>query len=184
MTTIVARSDRVDRPDAADVMAAAGGDLAAFERLVRSMQAHVWRYVLHLVGDPGLAEDVTQEVLWRVHRKLGTLRDPELFVPWLLSMARNAAYDAGRVRRRRPVHLVEDGALVESRTVADPHVAVEMRDARARLDSDLREAVVLVGMIGFTYDEAAETIGVPAGTVKSRVFRARRMLVEMLDHVV
>ncbi len=55
------------------------------------MHGHVWRYVVHLLGDPVLAQDVSQEVFIRVHRKLGTLRDPDRFVPWLMTIARNAA---------------------------------------------------------------------------------------------
>lgn len=170
----------MDGPDAADVVAAASGDVAAFERLVRAMQGPVWRYVVHLVGDHSLAEDVSQEVFLRVHRKLHTLRDPERFVPWLLATARNAAFDASRYRKRRPVELVGDRDVWSSRDAQDPHISLEVWDALARLDDQLRESVVLVGMIGLTYHEAADAIGVPEGTVKSRTFRARKLLVEML----
>lgn len=170
----------MDGPDAADVVAAASGDIAAFERLVRQMQGPVWRYVVHLVGDHSLAEDVSQEVFLRVHRKLHTLRDPERFVPWLLATARNAAFDAGRYRKRRPVELVGDRDVWSSDSAQDPHISLEVWDALARLDDQLRESVVLVGMIGLTYQEAADAIGVPEGTVKSRTFRARKLLVEML----
>ena len=170
----------MDRPDAADVVAAAAGDVAAFERLVIAIQGRVWRYLVHLVGDRGLAEDLAQEVLIRVHRKLPTLRDPEGFTSWVLVVARNAAYDAGRAKVRRPLTLVADPDADLRQTQGDPHLAVEVRDLLERLDPDLREAVVLVGMIGLSYREAAETIGIPEGTVKSRVFRARQTLGEML----
>jgi RNA polymerase sigma-70 factor (ECF subfamily) len=123
---------------------------------------------------------VAQEVFLRVHRKLHTLRDPERFVPWLLATARNAAFDAGRHRKRRPVELVGDRDEWTSENAQDPHLSVEVWDALARLDDPLREAVVLVGMIGLTYHEAADAIGVPEGTVKSRAFRARKLLMEML----
>jgi RNA polymerase sigma factor (sigma-70 family) len=169
----------MDAPDVADVVAAASGDVAAFERLVRHMQGAVWRYVVHLVGDRAMAEDISQEVFLRAHRKLHTLQDPERFVPWLLATARNAAYDAGRYKKRRPVELLGD-RQPDASDVRDPHVAVEVRDALERLDETLRESLVLVGMIGLTYQEAAEAIGVPEGTVKSRTFRARKILIEML----
>lgn len=81
----------MDRPDAADVEAAAAGDVVAFERLVGAMHGHVWRYVVHLLGDPVLAQDVSQEVFIRVHRKLGTLRNPDRFVPWLISSTESSA---------------------------------------------------------------------------------------------
>lgn len=175
-------SDSLDRPDAGDVVAAAAGDDAAFERLVISIQGRVWRYLVHLVGDRALAEDLAQEVLIRVYRKLGTLRNPEGFTSWVLVVARNAAYDAGRAKKRRPLHLVPDPDADLQQSQGDPHLAAEVDDALDRLDPDLREAVVLVGMIGLTYREAAETIGVPEGTVKSRVFRARQALHEMLGN--
>lgn len=170
----------MDGPDAADVVAAASGDVAAFERLVRQTQGPVWRYVVHLIGDRALAEDVSQEVFLRTHRKLHTLEDPERFMAWLLAMARNAAYDAGRYRKRRPVELVGDRDL-ESTRDGDPHIEVEIRDALDRIDESLREALVLVAVIGLTYLEVAEITGVPAGTVKSRVFRARKQLAGMLQ---
>lgn len=171
----------MDRPDAADVEAAARGDDAAFERIVRAIQGHVWRYVVHLLGDAALAEDVVQEVFLRVHRQLRTLRDPARFVPWLLAIARNASYDAGRARRRRPLELVGDGEIPTMAQSPDPHLAFEVHDALRRLDPDLHEAIVLVCLAGFSYDEAAEVIGTPAGTVKSRVFRARKRLMVLLD---
>lgn len=171
----------MDGPDAADVVAAASGDVIAFERLVRNMQGPLWRYVVHLVGDPGLAEDITQEVFLRVHRKLHTLQDPERFVPWMFATARNAAYDAGRYKKRRPVELVGDRELGSSPDTGDPHLAMEVRDALDRIDETLREALVLVSMIGLTYQEAAEITRVPEGTVKSRAFRARRLLMTMLQ---
>ncbi len=171
----------MDQPDAADVEAAAGGDTAAFERLFRSEHGRVWRYVVHLIGDAALAEDISQEVFLRAHRKLGTLRNPQRFVPWLLSIARNAAYDAGRSRQRRPLDLLGDRDITAVRHSPDPHIAMEVHDSLAALEESLREALVIVGMLGYSYQEAAEIIGVPEGTVKSRVFRARRRLLELLD---
>lgn len=170
----------MDGPDAADVVAAAAGDSDAFERIVRQMQGPVWRYVVHLVGDHALAEDISQEVFLRVHRKLHTLKDPERFVAWLLATARNAAFDAGRYQKRRPLELVGDREVWSPQHVHDPHLSLEVWDALGRLDHQLRESVVLIGMIGLTYEEAAEAIGVPEGTVKSRTFRARKLLMEML----
>lgn len=169
----------MDHPDVADVLAAAAGDVAAFERIVRVMQGPVWRYITHLLGDRALAEDVSQEVFTRTYRKLHTLRDPERFVPWLFTAARNGAYDASRSRRRRPLELIGDREL-PILDVGDPHLGMEVREALEELDSELREVVVLIGMLGLSYGEAAVTIGVPEGTVKSRMFRARRVLMDVL----
>ena len=175
-----ARSRKVDQPDVADVVAAASGDLAAFDRLVRTMQGRVWRYIIHIVGDHSLAEDLAQEVFLRMHRKLHTLRDPERFVSWLLSMARNAAFDAGRSGRRHPLHLIGDDVLPETGPSPDPHLRFEVFEALQSLDDELREAVVLVAVSGFSYQEAAGAIGIPEGTVKSRVFRGRKQLIALL----
>lgn len=171
----------MESPDVADVVAAATGDIAAFERLVHATEGHLWRFLVHLLDDGALAEDVRQEVFIRVHRKLPTLRDPNRFVPWLFAMARNAAYDASRSRRRRKdrVQLVVDEARHSAST--DPHLEVEVADALMRLDRELREALVLTGMMGLSYAEVAETLRIPEGTVKSRVFRARRQLVSSLE---
>lgn len=169
----------MDAPDAADVSAAASGDVDAFARLVRATQGPVLRYLVHLVGDRSRAEDISQEVFLRAHRKLHTLKDPNRFLPWIMVTARNAAYDDARKRKRRPLELVGDRDLTSTAS-HDPHLALEVHDALARLDETLRESVVLVGMIGLSYQEAAEAIGVPEGTVKSRTFRARKLLMEML----
>jgi len=172
----------VGRPEPADVLAAAGGDVAAFERLVHAVQGPIWRYLVHLLGDRGLAEDVAQEVLLRVHTKLRTLRDPDRFLPWVLVMCRNAAYDAARATRRRQVPFLEDVDLTKVKNPADPHVSLEIADALGRLDRDLREALVIVGILGLSYGEAAKVLRVPEGTVKSRVFRARRLLIDALGN--
>lgn len=170
----------MDEPTVADIADAAAGEVEAFARIVRQMQGRVWRYIVLLVRDRALAEDLTQEVFVRVHRNLETLRSHERFVPWLFSIARNAAYDASRSRSRRPLTLVGDRDLPEEADAHDPHMSAEVHDALDRLDSDLRDALVHVAIIGLTYEEAAGLLGVPEGTVKSRVFRARRQMISLL----
>ena len=167
-------------PDVADVVAAQEGDGGAFRRLAETMQGRIWRYVMMLMRDAALAEDITQEVLIRVYRKLPSLQSPDRFVPWVMTITRNMAFDAGRAKRRRPLVLVEDAAAIEGRH-HDPHISLEIHDALDHLDSALKEALVLVGVLGLTYEEAADSLGVPEGTVKSRVFRARRQLHLMMD---
>jgi RNA polymerase sigma-70 factor (ECF subfamily) len=168
-------------PDVADVRAAAAGDVLAFERLVRATEGHLWRYLVHILGDRTLAEDVRQEVFIRVHRKLAGLKDPERFLPWLFTMARNAAYDASRARRRRRARWAQKADEARLEPGADPHLELEVSDALARLEPELREALVLVAVMGLTYSEVAAAMGIPEGTVKSRVFRARRQLVSNLE---
>ncbi|HZD24531.1 MAG TPA: sigma-70 family RNA polymerase sigma factor [Acidimicrobiia bacterium] len=172
---------RTNDPTAADIEGAAAGEVDAFARIVRQMQGRVWRYIVLIVRDHALAEDLTQEVFIRVHHRIDTLRDHERFVPWLFTIARNAAYDAGRSRSRRPLTLVGDRDLPETGRVEDPHINTEVHDALDRLDEDLRDALVLVTVIGLTYEEASGLLSVPEGTVKSRVFRARKQMMELLE---
>ena len=167
----------MEEPDPRTVRAAAKGDLAAFEALVRAYQAHVWRFLRHLLGDAALAEDCTQETFLRVHRRLATFRFRSKFSTWVFTIARNAGIDALRSRERR-ARLLEQ--LPPPRLAGDPVERVEVAAAVASLPEKLREAFVLVEVLGLSYQEAADMLGAPEGTVKSRVFSAMKRLREAL----
>lgn len=166
---------RVREPDPATIRAAAAGDSRAFESLVREHQAIVVRFVRHLVGDESVADDIAQETFIRVHRRLGTFRFRSRFTTWLLQIARNAAVDElrGRARRER-LALAAPAAAPPSA----PDARAELRAALASLSPTVVEALVLVEVFGLPYTEAGTVLGVPTGTVKSRVFQARRKLHE------
>lgn len=161
-------------PDPATIRAAAAGDRRAFELLVREHQGTVIRFVRHLVGD-ACAEDVAQETFIRVHRRLGTYAYRSRFTTWLLQIARNAAIDElrGRTRRERLTLLAPPSAPPPS-----PDVRAELHAALASLSPTIVEALVLVEVFGYGYDDVGKVLGVPTGTVKSRVFQARRKLHE------
>lgn len=170
-------------PDPAVIRAAAAGDTAAFVELVHAYQAHVWRFLRHLLGDADLAEDVTQETFIRIYRKLRTFRFRSKFSTWVFRVARNAGIDALRARRRRdrlPDAMAPVARARQDMWQASGELGVEIEAALAALPTKLREAVVLVEALGFTYREAGTALGIPAGTVKSRVFRAREQLVAWL----
>ena len=150
------------------------GDLAAFERLVRLYQAPVWRFLRHLLGDAALAEDVTQETFLRLYQRLPTFGFRSKFSTWVLQVARNAGIDALRSRQRRD-RLAQSLPPRPAAPAAD--VRAEIDAAVATLSPKLREALLLVEVLGLTYREASGTLGVPEGTVKSRVFQARERLV-------
>jgi RNA polymerase sigma-70 factor (ECF subfamily) len=163
----------VDEPEPSVVRAAAAGDVRAFEVLVRAYQAPVWRFLRRFLGDDALAEDVTQDTFVRVHRKLHTFDGRSKFSAWLFQIARNAGIDAvrGRDRRRR-----REAAQLPA-PGPSPEAGHEIDAALAALSRDLREALLAVEVLGLSYVEAGALLGVPAGTVKSRVHRAReRML--------
>lgn len=166
----------MEEPDPATVRAAAAGDVDAFAHVVRTYQTAVWRFLRHLVADGALAEDLTQETFLRVHRGLGGFDGRSRFSTWLFHIARNVGVDELRARERR-------GRLVPSETASasSPEVGYEVRAALESLEVDLREALLAVEVLGVTYVEAAVMLGVPAGTVKSRVHRARERLVRWFD---
>jgi RNA polymerase sigma-70 factor (ECF subfamily) len=168
----------VDDPDPATIRAAVAGDLAAFEQIVLACQGPVGRYLRRFVGDPALAEDLTQETFIRIYRRLDTYRFGSRFTTWTFQIARNAAIDALRSRERRD-RLVD--AVAPPRPASEPGLGAEIEAALATLSPKLREAVLLVEVAGFTYRDAAEVLGIPTGTAKSRVFQARDQLVAWFE---
>ena len=168
----------MDEPDPKVIRAAAAGDEAAFTALMRSAQPHVWRFLRHLLGNDEQAADVTQETFVRVHAALGRFRHQARFSTWVFTIARNAAIDEQRRGARRQ-RLQQ--ALGRPRPAPDASLGTEVRAALASLSPRLREAFVLVEVFGRPYQDAAEVLGVPVGTVKSRVFRARLELVQWFD---
>jgi RNA polymerase sigma-70 factor, ECF subfamily len=168
----------VEEPEPAVVRAAMDGDLAAFERLVRCYQAHVWRFLRHLLGDAALAEDVTQETFLRLYQRLPGFAGRSKFSTWVFRIARNAGVDALRAARRHDRLLA---ALPPPPPGPPPEARVEAMAAVASLTPRLREALLVVEVLGFTYREAAEVLAVPEGTVKSRVFHARVRLLAWRD---
>lgn len=164
----------MEEPDPVVVRAAAAGDLDAFDALVRLYQQPVWRFLCHLVRDPALAEDLAQETFLRAYRRLDGFAHQSRFSTWLFQIARNAGIDALR-RRERDARLLTvvpvpgDGAT--------PELGAELDAGLASLSPKLREAVLVVEVLGYRYREAAVILGVPEGTVKSRVHAAREQLV-------
>ncbi len=157
------------------LLAAASGDQDALSRFVRRTQADVWRFCAHLV-DPGVADDLTQEVYLRALRTIPRFRGDASARTWLLRVARNVAADEIRRRQRRR-------RLPDPDVVDEPDHAghVELHGLLEHLDEDRRAAFVLTQLLGLPYAEAAEACGVPIGTIRSRVARAREHLVALVD---
>jgi RNA polymerase sigma-70 factor (ECF subfamily) len=166
-------------PDPDVVAAARGGQIRAFEELVRRYQADVWRLTFHLLHDEALADDATQDAFVRAFRFLPRYRGEAKFSTWLFSIARNCALDeARRAGRRRRV--TEKLQAQPQRSTTDHGTGIEVREAVASLPMDLREPIVLIDMMGAAYKDVAAMLGVPEGTIKSRVHRARETLVQIL----
>jgi RNA polymerase sigma-70 factor, ECF subfamily len=140
-----------------------------------------------LTGNDADAQDLVQEVLLRVRRGLATYR-PGSLEGWLSRITTNAFLDDVRRRRRRPtVSLPEDAdrVLIDRGSEPDTVLAAttlpsDVQDALRALPQDFRTAVVLCDVVGLQYDEIAEQLGIPIGTVRSRIHRGRIQLRELL----
>lgn len=168
----------MQEPDPGVVRAAAAGDLDAFEVLVRAFQEPIWRFLRSMVGDPALAEDLTQETFLRAFDRLATFRFEAKLSTWMFQIARNRAVDALRVRARRDRL---PSLLGPVDTPPGAELRTEVNAAVAALSDKLREALLVVEVMGFTCREAGEILGVAEGTVKSRLFHARARLVTWFD---
>jgi RNA polymerase sigma-70 factor (ECF subfamily) len=166
------------------------GDEAAWQELVSRHLRRVYALAYRFTGRTDEAEDLTQEIFVRVYQSLGRYRESEgAFPTWLMTVARNRAIDHYRAVREERARAVEDPEALER--VADPAespVAAVEREERARfvrhglrsLPADLREAVILCDLEGLPYEEIAGLLGVPLGTVKSRINRGRLELARRL----
>lgn len=184
LLTNVKRSTMPDRPtdDAALLAAAREGDLAAFEALVREHTRTVFAHALRFFGDQTAAEDTVQEVWIKVYRSLGSFDGRAKFSTWLYRVTRNTCLDSVRAGARRPIPVDPIDAIAAPGDLADEvALTVSVEAAMRALAPEDRDAFSAVALFGLTYAEVAETLQIPVGTVKSRVFRARRSLAHLLD---
>ena len=143
---------------------------------VRATQADVWRLCASLV-DPGTADDLTQETYLRAFRGLDEFAGRSSARTWLLAIARHVCADHIRaLQRRRRLR----ARLTEPDPVPDPAGHIGVADLLRELPEERRAAFVLTQVLGLSYEEAAEACGVPVGTIRSRVARARTQLVSAL----
>lgn len=164
--------------DAALVAAARGGDMSAFEALVRRHSKAVYAHAMRFFGDSAAAEDAAQEVFIKVYRGLSGFDERSKFTTWLFRVTRNVCLDQLRSGKRTP-EPVDPSALsdISSRDLTDDVILSETVEAALRLlPPEDRDAFSAVNLFGLSYAEAATALGIPAGTVKSRAFRARRSL--------
>lgn len=159
----------------------AAGDLEAFETLFRQHQSQVYAWVVRIVRDPGVAEDLTVEAFWRVYRARARFDPAGNFGGWARRIATNAALDHMRGKRAES-ELPED--LAEP-SRGDPAVRRELREQIAQafgtLTPKLRAAAVLALVEERPYAEIAEALGTSVASVKVRVFRAIRKLRKKLQ---
>jgi RNA polymerase sigma-70 factor (ECF subfamily) len=164
------------------------GDLSAFETLVERHRDVVYRVARRIVGDDE-ADDVAQDAFLRAFHRLSLFRGESPFRSWLLRIAHNAALNALTRRRVEPLEDADSGEPDEIGTGAHrtPAEHLEVSERRRRLAVKLREigpphrtVLVLRDIEGLSYEEIAEVMETPVGTVKGRLHRARRELIEIL----
>jgi len=168
--------------------AAQSGNADAFAALVREFQGGVFHYVLRLVRRPATAEDLTQDVFIRLWRHLAEMQSAEMMPGWLRRVATNLVIDHWRheearerwmqVLRAHPVarHVVKPSARLETQETMD---AVDA--ALDALPAKLRTVLLLRTVEGLSYDELADVLGISTHAVRSRLFRARQELLEVLQ---
>lgn len=177
-----------------------GGESNAVEALIDRYGAWIHRVASRILGDSRDAEEITQDVLMTVVRKIGTFRGEAAFSSWLYRIAANAAYERLRSRRVRAevpldplLALFDDeGRHVQpvmdwSGQLEDPAVASETRSALersiGRLPEDYRAVLVLRDVEGLTNEAVAEALGLSIAAVKSRLHRARLVVRNELAHL-
>jgi len=178
------------------IQAARDGDLDSFNRLVLVYQDLVYNHAFRMVGEEESADDATQNTFISAYNHLGSFRGGS-FKAWLLRIVTNSCYDELRRRKRRPTVPLEPlddaGEEVESaRWMVDPGNQPEEQVEQAELQraiqhcldnlpGDFRATVIMVDVQGLDYFEAAQAIGKPIGTIKSRLARARLRLRDCLN---
>ena len=179
-------TDRADT-DAALIQRYLRGEMEAFDALMRAHEDRVFAVCLRMLRDREAALDATQETFVTVFRKADRFAGRSAFSTWLYRVAVNTCYDHVRKAKR---HLAE--TLPENNDPADPAAgdefgSIELRPdleaALAALPREFRSAIVLVDVEGLGLQTVAEALGVPVGTVKSRVFRGRKLLAEALGNL-
>lgn len=177
---------------------AARGDLEAFNQLVLHYQSMAYNYAYALLGDSAGAKDATQECFIKAFQGLNGFRGGS-FRSWLLKIVTNSAYDMLRRSHRRPtLPLIpedENGKEIESAAwLADPNASVEMTVEQNELSGDVykaldelpdvfRSALTLVDLYELDYAEAAATLRIPVGTLKSRLARGRLQMKHRLKSI-
>jgi RNA polymerase sigma-70 factor (ECF subfamily) len=167
------------------VLLARSGDRDALDELLRDVHDGLYGYLVRLVGDKHLAEDVLQEVFVLIWRKLRWLRDPEFFRPWAYRIANREAFRRLKKHRVHARMLGQDGLLAEFSAGETPVFPQEWAESLpsllALLSPGSRAVLILHYVQGMTLHEVADILEVPPGTVKSRLAYGLATLREKLE---
>jgi len=174
------------------------GDKKAFDMLVLKYQHKIVNLVMRYVRDPDQALDITQEAFLKAYRALPRFRGDSAFYTWLYRIAVNTAKNYLAAQRRRPMDVDLDlqdpeqydlqSKLKDTDTPEGVTLSRELNQAVQRaiegLPEDLRTAIVLRELDGMSYEEIAQAMECPVGTVRSRIFRARDAISKKIGHLI
>ena len=174
-----------DTPDVALIRSIAAGDKHAMQILFARHNVRIFRFLLRIVGDKSAAEDLVSEVFLDVWGQAGSFQGRSQVTTWLLAIARNKALSA--LQRRSNEELDEDAAAAIEDPQDNPEVTLQNRqktevllNCLRQLSPAHREIIDLVYYHETSIDEAAEIVGVPPNTVKTRMFCARKRIAELM----
>lgn len=185
--------------DAKLVARVKAGDKAAFDLLVLKYQRKILRLLSRMLRDQSEIEDVMQEAFIKAYRALPQFRGDSAFYTWLYRIAINTARNWMASQSRRPsspsLHQSEDGEtfdeidnLIDNNTpeslLASREIAESVNETIQALPAELRTAIVLREIEGLSYEEIAQAMGCPIGTVRSRIFRAREAIASKLRPII
>jgi len=173
---------------------AQNGDINAYEDLQLLLEPMIRRFVQRMLNNPMLVDDMVQEVFIKFYQNIGNIDPPEKLRPYIYRMARNRCYDElRRMGRRETVSLDEEPvelrvSFTQAHTQPKPDdlthwilLSVEVREAIDRLPESQRRALILYAEEEMSYAEIAEVEGVSLGTVKSRIYYAKKNLRQYLN---
>jgi RNA polymerase sigma-70 factor (ECF subfamily) len=165
------------QPDPGVLRKAQRGDERAFSLIVRAYETPVFNYVLRLVGDRTLAEDLTQEVFLRVFQGLPGFSLRSKFTTWLFQVTKNRVLDELRANERRPRSVCTLDDVPPLEVIDQPMERLEAIDALWRavenLNVDLKMALLLRDVVGLAYTEIADALEITLATVKWRIYKGR-----------
>ncbi len=178
------------RADAILVERVQKGDNKAFDLLVLKYQQRILKLVMRYIRDPSEAEDVTQEAFLKAYRALPNFRGDSAFYTWIYRIAINTAKNYLVAAKRRPLDYnldLQDPEQYEmqarlknietpERMMLTEEIRATVNRAIERLPEDLRTAIIMREMEGMSYEEIAQAMECPVGTVRSRIFRAREAI--------
>jgi RNA polymerase sigma-70 factor, ECF subfamily len=175
-------------PDRVLIDAVLAGDAIQFEGLVLRYSSWVYRFILKNVGSTAIAEDLTQETFFEAYRNLATFKADAKFSTWLFGIALNRLRNhLNRSPDRRHDFLSTETLYPTIASENNPIYCLEKKQrlltlqrAITSLSTELREVIMLVALEELSYEAAAQIIGIPVGTVKSRMHRARSLLRELM----